>query len=167
MSNRNYTSTLRLEIKNSPGLTGIVIAMHAGAFIMLIISGLPVIVKVALTTMVVVSLLVIFPLSSHSSFFRFRRQFIPSVKSAVWNGDDSWSLKVAGSEDLQAELSGSSFVHPQLTIVNLKLMDQPWYRRYRSLVFLPDNIDAESFRRLRIRLQQFSSKDPDNSLALK
>ena len=167
MSNRIYTSSLRLKIKNSPRLAGIVAAMHTGAFVMLVISTLPAMVKILLTTMIVISLLMFVSVCSQRSFFQIRQKFIPSVKSAVWRADNLWSLEVAGGEDLQAELSGSSFIHPQLTIVNLKLIDQPWYRRYRSLVFLPDNLDTESFRRLRIRLQQFSPKDPDNSLVLK
>jgi len=48
-----------------------------------------------------------------------------------------------------AELLGTSYVSTYLTILNLKPQDG----RVRHVVLLPDNVDAQAFRRLRIWLR--------------
>lgn len=48
----------------------------------------------------------------------------------------------------EAEILGSSFVHPQLIVLNLKLHTG---KRTR-LVLFPDSLDKNGFRRLRVRL---------------
>lgn len=50
----------------------------------------------------------------------------------------------------QAEILTSSYVHPYLTIVKVKLPDGTRHQ----LLLLPDNIDATSFRRLRVGIRQ-------------
>ena len=81
--------------------------------------------------------------------------------------DDRWILAAENGEEIQAHLVAGSFVHPQFTTVNLKLTGKPWYTRYRSFVFIPDNVDAEVFRRLRVRLRWYSTPDQDSLGALK
>lgn len=163
MSNKNYASPLRLEIKNSRWLIAAVSLMHFGALVMLLVSVLPALLNILLIIMVFFSWLAFVSVNSQKLFFQPYRNLFPPLKNAVWKHDGLWELEVADGTQLQAELSGNSFIHPWLTIVNLKLIQQPWYRRHRSLIFLPDNTDAESFRRLRVRLRQLSTKDPDNS----
>jgi hypothetical protein len=46
-------------------------------------------------------------------------------------------------------LHPSTYVHPWLVVLNFRLADR---RRLRSLVLLPDTLDADSFRHLRLRL---------------
>ena len=59
-------------------------------------------------------------------------------------------------------LLGSSFVEPYLTVLELKPLEplKSW-RRFssRSVVILPDGIDAEGFRQLRVLLR-WKWKDP-------
>ncbi|MCL4471613.1 MAG: hypothetical protein M1547_10960 [Gammaproteobacteria bacterium] len=50
----------------------------------------------------------------------------------------------------EAELLGSSFVSPYLTVLNLKPAGG---RLAKHLVILPDAVDAEDFRRLRVWLK--------------
>lgn len=53
-------------------------------------------------------------------------------------------------------LLGSSFVAPYLTVLELKPLKQPesWRRPFaRSVVILPDGVDADEFRRLRVLLR--------------
>jgi toxin CptA len=53
-------------------------------------------------------------------------------------------------------ISGDSFVTPYLTVLNLK----PEGARFaHALVILPDSLEAESFRRLRVRLK-WGTADP-------
>jgi toxin CptA len=51
---------------------------------------------------------------------------------------------------LDCELLGSSYVSPGMTIVNLRLRG---WGRYRRVILVPDNVDPEGFRRLRIWLR--------------
>jgi len=55
----------------------------------------------------------------------------------------------------EAVLLGSSFVAPHLTVLNLKPAGG---RLAKHLVILPDAIDAEDFRRLRVWLKWRCSK---------
>jgi toxin CptA len=50
----------------------------------------------------------------------------------------------------EGRLVGSSYVAPGLTVLNLKLAGA---RRLRHVVILPDAVDAEDFRRLRVWLR--------------
>lgn len=167
MSNREYASPLRLEIRESRRLLAIVVVIHTGAFIMSAISIVPVSIKFLLTLMLICSLLLFFSYNSQSYRIRGLEKYFQSIKSVTWRHDNFWDLETYEGRHLQAQLSGNSFVHPWLTIVNLKLMGQPWYRRNRSLLVLPDNVDSENFRRLRVRLRQLSNSDQDNSPVLK
>lgn len=61
----------------------------------------------------------------------------------------------------KAEILTNSYVHPYLTIVKVVLPDGTRHQ----LLLLPDNIDATSFRRLRVGIHQnLQLKKADNSL---
>lgn len=51
---------------------------------------------------------------------------------------------------LQCELLGSTYVSPRMTIVNLR--PRGW-TSYRRVILVPDNVDADDFRRLRTWLR--------------
>ena len=60
---------------------------------------------------------------------------------------------------LDCELLGSSYVSPGMTIVNLRPRGWGGYRR---IILVPDNVDAEDFRRLRAWLRWRSAAvNPD------
>jgi toxin CptA len=64
--------------------------------------------------------------------------------------DGALSIRRKRGDWVSVEVLGSSFVHPMLTIINLKLEA----RRFPVHVLLmPDVLDAESFRRLRVWLK--------------
>ena len=72
-----------------------------------------------------------------------------AVALAVWHQDGSWSLVDATGAAQDAALSGSSYVHPRLIILNFRVGPV----RRRTLVLLPDNTPAVVLRRLRARLR--------------
>lgn len=49
-----------------------------------------------------------------------------------------------------AQLAGEQFIHPFLTIIRCRIENR---RRPIAIVILPDMLDAESFRTLRVRLK--------------
>jgi len=167
MSSSNYASPLRIKIQPSPNLLGIVITLHIGAAVLVFVSAIAWAVQLFLVSATLGSLLVFLSINGWISRFNFLEQMFPRVCELVWGENDSWLLIRDEGEEQRAELSMSSFVHPQLTVVNLKVLGKPWYCRYRSFVFLPDNLDAQTSRRLRIRLRWYSTPDQDNSVVLK
>ena len=167
MSQNKYASPLRIEIHSSLILVIFVSAIHAGAIAMLAVSETSWLIKLALTLVVLGSLLFFLGAHRRAARFGFLKKLFPQIRNIVWGNDDRWILITEDGEELRAQLLTSSFVHPQLTTVNLKLAAMPWYNRYRSFVFMRDNLDAETFRRLRVRLRWYSTSDQDSLGVLK
>lgn len=71
------------------------------------------------------------------------------IASAQLRSDGSWSLQCGDGVRAQAHLEGESVVLSWITILNFRTTDG----RRRSLLLLPDNIDGNAFRRLRVRLR--------------
>jgi len=63
--------------------------------------------------------------------------------------DGAFSVRLAGGEWVPAEVLGSSFVKPWLTVLHLRLEDRS---RVLPLVLLPDMLPVDDFRRLRVWL---------------
>lgn len=61
-----------------------------------------------------------------------------------------------GDEWREAEVLSSSLVLPYLTVLNLKLSNG---RKPFHVVLLPDSVDAENFRRLRVWLKWGGARD--------
>jgi toxin CptA len=66
----------------------------------------------------------------------------------TWHAGGDWSLQDAVGQKSDAELLGSSYVHPQLLVLNFRLRDQ----QRRTRVLLGDECESEQLRRLRARL---------------
>ena len=64
--------------------------------------------------------------------------------------DDALSFQTRRGEWREGTLLGSSFVSPYLTILNIGTAGRFFARH---VVIMPDGIDAEDFRRLRVRLR--------------
>jgi len=66
----------------------------------------------------------------------------------ILNTEDEWQIKMVTGIVHHARLADSLFVHPLLTIILLE------YDRHKEyFIFTPENIDADLFRRLRVRLR--------------
>jgi toxin CptA len=67
----------------------------------------------------------------------------------TWHAGGGWTLRDAGGTQLEAELLGSSLVHDALLVLVFRRADGA----RRSLALFGDELDGESLRRLRARLQ--------------
>ena len=76
--------------------------------------------------------------------------------------DCSVSARSRAGRWLGYEVSGTSFVSPHLTVLNLHA-DAPW--RARSVLITPDSLDADSVRRLRVWLRWRCGGRVDRSVA--
>lgn len=81
---------------------------------------------------------------------------------AVWEGDSYWSLTDRRGECVSASLSGQTYVHPRLVILNFKL---PGRRRPLAVVIPPDALPADVHRRLRVRLRLEGRNSVDKALS--
>jgi len=70
------------------------------------------------------------------------------VALATLHGDGSWLLQLGDDTESRASLEPYSVVLPWFSALNFRLTDG----RRRALLLMPDNIDHESFRQLRVRL---------------
>jgi len=121
---------------------------HGGSLGVLFLVPLPLYAATALAVLVVSSM--VWGIRRHA--LRLDRNAIVRL---VWDADDYWLLVTADGRELAGELMPSSYVHPSLVILIFQTggagIHRLWNRR--SVVLLPDALDAESLRRLRVRLR--------------
>jgi toxin CptA len=95
-------------------------------------------------------------------------------RQAIWHAEGHWTLTLGDGRELPARLLATTYVTPALLILNFRLGTGeggasprglaswgraiahpatllPW--SIRSLVLLPDNLDPDLLRRLRVRLR--------------
>jgi toxin CptA len=72
-----------------------------------------------------------------------------TIRSAEMNGQNEWLITQTDGVEIAAELQPSSYIHPLLSLLNFRSEQG----RERSLILLPDGIDGDTFRRLRVRLK--------------
>ena len=136
--------------------------MHFGAIALIIPAALPLWVTVVCSLIIALSLLIIWSRAGWiADQFSFTALW-PIFTEAVWDEVDQWQLFDEHEQIHAAVLMPSTYVSARIVVINLRLENQPWYCRHRAIVLLSDNIDSESFRRLRIRLRWYSSQVEDN-----
>jgi len=88
-----------------------------------------------------------------SMVYHLRREALLSAPSscvALMLEGDQWELTTCGGDHLTCQILRDSLVTPYLTVLNIL----PQGARFaRSVVILPDSLDAESFRQLRVWLK--------------
>jgi toxin CptA len=74
-----------------------------------------------------------------------------AVREANWASDGTWHLTMASGDSVEARLLPSTYVTGPLLVLGFRCGG--WLARARSLVLLPDSVDADVLRRLRVRLR--------------
>ena len=133
---------LRLTPYYSVRLAAYLFTIHAVALLVVFTLVSPWWLVVGLSTAILFSLL-----RSNRRYLQYRGYRV--IRSAEINGQDEWRLQQTNGDEVRAELQSSSYIHPKLSVLNFRSEQG---KRY-SLILLPDGIDAESFRRLRVRLK--------------
>ena len=161
MSSQKYASPLRFNILPSRILLYAVCSLHLGAGALLIMLALPLLVKLTFAPIILASLVISLSQLRWSTVRLPFRKVWPALVEAVWDENDHWLLTDECQHIHRAVLLPTTYVHAQLVVINLRLENQTWYNRRRAIVLLRDNVDCETFRRLRIRLRWYSSQVPD------
>lgn len=135
---------MRQQFKLQPSryLAAVLVAAHGATLAVLVPLALPVWTKAAL------SIVLLFSLAYH-----LHRDALLSSKSAGMTltlEEDHAVLTLRGSDQLAGQVLRDSLVTPYITVLNFLPQGA---RLARSVVILPDSMDAESFRQLRVWLK--------------
>lgn len=137
-SSKKYAAPLRLEPRFSMRLAVFLALASAGALLLPWLALLP-------AGWRVVIFLLAFALAwpGWRDAFGGRR-----ITLAVWDELGVWQLELADGTTAEAELEGGSFVTPAVMVLGFRSGEGR-----HSLVVLADTLDAETRRRLRVRLR--------------
>lgn len=135
--------SLDFKPRRSRLLARFLVGMHAlaAAVVLLWVPG-------RLATVVLLALVAL-------SFFRnYRRHILLRgarvPRRVVCHEDGRWLLQCQQGAMHPARLLPSSYLHPQLVILNFALEERP---RRRNLVLCQDSLDAQTLRQLRVHLR--------------
>ena len=91
--------------------------------------------------------------------FGYWRAYSCDIVSLLWRPDDSWILGTRGGVLIRARLKHAFPLNPTLVVLKF----EPYNGRRLQVALLPDNVDHDQLRRLRVRL----SLPPENSSRLR
>ena len=134
---------MKITLRPSRILTAILVLAHGAAIAMVALAGMPFWLELIAIAALVASLV-----------FDVRQTALLRAPDAVITleiaSDDKLSIQTRRSEWIECEVLGSTYVTSFLTILNLKGIDSG---RNTRAVILPDSLDAEDFRKLRVWLR--------------
>ncbi|MDH3948680.1 MAG: hypothetical protein OEU74_06940 [Gammaproteobacteria bacterium] len=143
MSHTAYASPLVLEPGVSRYLISYLIVIHSLALVVVAAPlNLPAIFRFTLAVVIVISFV--------WQWRRTRLNDPAHIYRLVWEADDDWTLWCNDSTELVGQLRPESYESTWLVILRLQLQQGG----RRTIVILPDMLDRQSFRRLRVRLRQ-------------
>ena len=132
----------QFKLQPSHYLAAMLIAAHGATLAALFPLAFPIWAKIALAFLVLLSL-----------GYHLRREALlsaPSSTVALMFEGDQVVLDTRGGEQLTGQILRDSLVTPYLTVLNVL----PQGARFpRNVVILPDSLDTESFRQLRVWLK--------------
>jgi toxin CptA len=142
MSSERFDRTVHAKLRPSRLLALLLLFVHGGALAVLAPLALPYWASLGMASAVVVSLA--YTVNTHA-LLRSRR----SIVQLVWSTEGDWTLLTLDGRSLKATLLPATYLHPRLVILNFRT-EHRW--NARTVVLLPDSLDASTFRRLRSRL---------------
>ncbi len=134
---------LKTNLRPSSILAAILVLAHGVAIAMVALAGMPLWLDLIAFAALVANLV-----------FDVRQTALLRAPNAVIaleiTSDDRFSIQTRRGEWVECEVRGSTYVTSFLTILNLKAIDSGSNKR---AVILPDSLDAEDFRKLRVWLR--------------
>ena len=142
-----FSRPVHLAVRRSRRLAVLLVVMHAGALGAALAVALPWWLRLVLTALVLVSA------------WRALRHYVigteAPVRDLLWRTDGGFEVTTPRGIE-EAVLRGVEVVEPWLTVFRLRTRSG----RNVPIVLLPDAVEAEPFRRLRVRLCGAASGDP-------
>ena len=136
-----FLATIRIPLKMSPLVACFCVIVHLISMILPWFSDLDFVIKLILSGLVLMSL----------AYYCYQFYFAGGkrqVTELILGCEDDWQIKMTDGTVYFGELQSSMFVHPLLVIIKLH-----YARHRRHFILTPEFIDADQFRRLRVRLR--------------
>lgn len=139
MSSRQYAPPLRIKLRPSRLLSIFIISSHILTFCVLwtlpVHSGLT---------------LLLLPVLIASTYLSLKKYVFKQYRTheIICDHDGDWKLFIGNDKEVYADLQANSYRHPFISVLNFKTEDN----EKCSVILLPDSVDRESFRRLRVLL---------------
>jgi hypothetical protein len=127
--------------KPSPWLAGCVIVIHLGAMIALFFADVHWLARYVVVLMITASL-------THTLLTWILQKRPETPVRLLLTPAGEWWLTCVNGQTLAVQLLPAAYVHPLLTVLTF----QSGEHRYR-VILTPDVVDADMFRRLRVRLR--------------
>lgn len=140
MSLQESVIPLQLRPHRSRWLAGFILFSHGGAILLALIS-LPLWAALLLSLGIAYSL--VYTLNQHVLM-----RDPDTVSELIWDSNGDWRLIARNGTSINAQLLKSTYLHAKIVILNFVVNS-----RNRSIILLPDALDPDSFRRLRVRMQ--------------
>ncbi len=136
-----FSPSLNVTLEPSRALTTLLLVAHAASGILLAILPLPIGFKAVGIAVIVIA-----------AWHYVRRYGLLNTRSAIRELRllSEGKLEILRGDWQSAKVVGEQFIHPMLTIIRCRAESS---RRPIAIVILPDMLDAESFRALRVRLK--------------
>jgi toxin CptA len=134
---------LKIALRSSRLLAVIMALAHGAAIAVVVLVDIPVPVKAVAAA----------GLAGYWLVIVRRQSLLLTADSAVAieiSSDGNFSIQTRRGEWSECEVLGSTYVTPWLTVLNLRESED---RASRRIVILPDSVDAEDFRKLRLWLR--------------
>lgn len=146
MSLKKYASPLRLEVYPSPRLSFLLLVLHLAAIGLFVFLAFDIVITVLGIMLMLVS--------AYFTIQKYGRQKLASaVVRVVWDADDVWQLETLNGQYFTMTLLPDSYVHPSISILRFNPISGQQFAWGSLIILLKDNVDADSFRRLRVRLK--------------
>jgi hypothetical protein len=132
---------LPIAIRPSRWLAVVLYITHIGAILILLVTGLPLVVRSLLIGAVIINLWV----TTRSILLQ---KSLRSPVQLLLNAAGEWYLTMSNGDVHEVALRPGAFVHPWLVVL-------PFRRGSRRpvVILTPDVVDKDLFRRLRVRLK--------------
>ena len=155
MSHAAYASPLVLEPGVSRTLILYLVVIHTLALAVVAAPlNIPIALRLGIAAVTVISFI---------RQWRCIREHAPvRIYRLVWELDDDWTLWCNDSTELVGQLRPESYESTWLVILRLQLQEGG----RRTVVLLPDMLDRQSFRRLRVRLRQARLADATDEVGM-
>jgi hypothetical protein len=136
-----FLQTLRIPIRASRVLLGSILACHLGALLLLPAADLPRWLAALLGAAVIASL-------AHALHRHLAHADPEAPREWLLNAEGEWWLIDNGGRVWPARLRPDACIHPVLSVLVFRVRDRTF-----PLLLTRDNIDPDTFRRLRVRLR--------------
>lgn len=136
-----FEGPIYVALRPSASLAHVLLAAHAAA-----VAAIAFLFSVTLPQLALIAAI---GFNGAASLWTLRRRRPNDVTALLLTSHDGWQVSLRDVRQIGASLAATPYVTRKITVLPLKLDDGT----VKRVVLLPDGIDPDAFRRLRVRLR--------------